>query len=152
VPGLGLMKLLNGAHVPAAPGLVVSAGATLSFTYRVINASGFRVSTISLDDDRIGTISCPLSSLGPGQSMVCTAPAQLAVEGGDVNVATARGRGPDGGSVTATDRAYYTTGALPPAGAPSSALGVLGAALLALGLGASAIGHLPRRRQEGERR
>ncbi len=88
------------------------AGESISYSYLIANIGNVAVDAISLIDDRIGAISCPVSSLAPGGSMTCTASDTISV--GDVaagsvtNTATADGI-PAGGALTpATDTETIT--------------------------------------------
>lgn len=48
-------------------------GETLIYEYDVTNSGNVTISSIVLTDDRIASISCPLTQLAPGQNMICTA-------------------------------------------------------------------------------
>ena len=146
VPGLGLVKLLNGQHAPTAPGLLIPAGDPVTFTFRVVNAGRTRLSAITLVDDRIGTIACPKPSLGPGESMLCTTATQPAVAGPHVNTATATATTTDGDPATAVDQANYNN-TLPVTGVPSRELAGGGAALVGLGAAMLAVGQVGLRRR-----
>jgi hypothetical protein len=65
----------------AAIGLVKSAvphaysapGQTITYSYRVTNTGDVPLHSIMLDDNKLGAITCPRTTLAPGQSMTCTA-------------------------------------------------------------------------------
>ncbi|MCU1659464.1 MAG: hypothetical protein JWO57_4120, partial [Pseudonocardiales bacterium] len=72
-------------------------------------------------DPTAGTVTCPATSLAPGQSMTCTAPAHVitaadVAAGGVHNVATATGAGVEGTTVTSNHG--QATVAVHPAPAP----------------------------------
>jgi uncharacterized repeat protein (TIGR01451 family) len=88
-PGISIVKLVNGVSAPDPPGPSIPPGAPVVFTYVVTNSGDLTLVDVVVVDDRIGTIACPQTTLGPGEAMTCTAPTQIAVEGQYVNVAAA---------------------------------------------------------------
>ena len=58
-------------------------GDIISYEFDVKNTGSVTLSNLSISDDIIATVSCPLSSLSPGQSMICTA--NYTVTQADVN-------------------------------------------------------------------
>jgi hypothetical protein len=150
---IGLVKQINNQVARQTPGLNVPAGAPVTFTYTVSNGGALTVADLTVIDDRLAGVSCPKASLKPEEHMICTAPAQIAVEGTHVNTATATGQplnprgNPTGSPVTATDRAYYTN-TIAVAGSNTGPLAALGGALLAAGLGLTGLSRIrPRRRR-----
>ena len=72
-PALNIAKAVNGAPGDDAPGLSVEAGDTLTFSFVVTNpSSDDTVTGITVKDDRLCPVVCPLRTLGPGASMTCT--------------------------------------------------------------------------------
>ncbi len=150
-PGISLVKYVNGVHVPNPPGLTIPVGNPVVFTYLVTNTGQQTLVDIVLVDDELGTITCPKTTLVPGENMTCTSATQVAVVGPYDNVATVTGQpvdpngDPDGPRLTDTDTGNYTNGDLPDTGADSGTLVQLGGLLLLLGVGFLVFS---RRRQE----
>lgn len=84
------------------------AGDTIAYSFIVTNTGNVTLSTVSITDAKVGTVTCPASSLTAGASMTCTAAAytltQADVDAGAVNnTAFAAGTSPTGKSVSAND-------------------------------------------------
>lgn len=115
VPGIDVEKSTNGldADDPEDPdgelnGPFLLVGDEVTWSYRVTNTGNETVAQIALSDDQLGTISCPSTTLGPGESMDCSEPTGTAVAGLYANVATVRANPVQGGStVTDTDPSHY---------------------------------------------
>jgi len=73
----------------------------------VTNTGNVTLDPVAVDDPKVGTVSCPATSLAPGASTTCTATytlTQADVDSGHfANTATATGTPPVGGDVTAPD-------------------------------------------------
>jgi hypothetical protein len=54
-------------HAYSAP------GQTITYTYRVTDTGHVPLHSIMLDDNKLGPITCPRTTLAPGKSMTCTA-------------------------------------------------------------------------------
>ncbi len=113
LPAISLVKDVDGHHEPTPPGLYIPVGDPVTFTYLLTNIGDSTVASISVVDDVLGTITCPQTSLAPGDTETCTAPGGKAVAGEHQNAATATaqpldstGR-PTGSPVNATDGANY---------------------------------------------
>ena len=63
---IGLVKSAD-PHAYSAP------GQTITYTYRVTNTGDVPLHSIMLDDNKLGAITCPRTTLAPGKSMTCTA-------------------------------------------------------------------------------
>jgi hypothetical protein len=77
-------------------------GETVVYTYIVTNTSAVTLTNVTLSDDKLGTVTLGASTLAPGASTTGTATYTVLAGDADstiVNVATARGRGPDGTEV-----------------------------------------------------
>ena len=98
-----------------------------------------------LVDDQLGTITCPKTTLAPGEAMTCTSPTRPAISGQYQNIATVTGNPPSGPPLTDTDKGHYTNGDLPDTGASTGTIVQVGSVLLALGFGFLLLG---RRRRE----
>jgi uncharacterized repeat protein (TIGR01451 family) len=84
-----------------------SAGDIITYTYRVINSGNVTLTAVGVVDDKIPVppgVSCPETTLAPGQEEICTATyttTQTDVDNGQVtNAATVTGTEPDGTQVT----------------------------------------------------
>ena len=106
-PGISIVKSVNGNDANTAPGPTLNAGSVANFTYLVTNTGSLGLDSVQVTDDRIATVSCPRSSLAPGESMTCVA-TEVATDGQHTNIGTASGNPSDGsGRITATDPANY---------------------------------------------
>jgi hypothetical protein len=108
-PGLDLEKLVNGEDADAAPGVYVTPGSTVTFTYIVKNTGNVDLTNIIVADNVIGII-CKIASLPVGASYTCTKTA-TAIAGQYMNLgkaATYLGDPKAGGIlVQDIDRGYY---------------------------------------------
>jgi hypothetical protein len=105
-PAVSIEKSTNGEDADDAPGPTVTVGSTVNWQYVVTNTGTTSLTSIVVGDDQPGvTVSCPSSSLTPGQSMTCTA-SGLAVQGQYRNVGTVTASsGTD--SVSDSDASHY---------------------------------------------
>ena len=96
---LSLVKTATPSRTPAV------AGTTVTYHYTVTNTGNTTVKNIKVTDmlPGLSAVSCPATTVGPGQSMMCSATyvvTQADVDNSSlVNVATATGTGPDGSDV-----------------------------------------------------
>ena len=78
----------------------------------VTNTGNVTLDPVSVDDPKVGSVTCPVTKLAPGASTTCTATytlTQADVDAGEVvNVATATGTDPTGTDVTAEDTTTTT--------------------------------------------
>jgi hypothetical protein len=105
-PGITLEKRTNGQHYTQAPGAFVALGSTVTWSYLVTNTGDVTLTGVRVTDDRVGAISCPRTTLQPGESMTCTA-AGVATACQYTNTATAVGTPPSGPDVAAQDSSFY---------------------------------------------
>lgn len=106
-PSISLVKSVNGHDANTAPGPTLQQGSTANFTYLVTNTGALALGSVKVTDDRIATVSCPRSSLAPGESMTCTA-SEIVGQGQRTNIGTATGVPSDGSpTVSASDPANY---------------------------------------------
>jgi hypothetical protein len=93
----------------AFPAEYAEPGETITYTYTVANTGNVTLHHVTLTDDRLGTITCPETTLDPGHSTTCQATRVTTtadVDTGHItNAATATGHPPTGRPVTGTDRA-----------------------------------------------
>ena len=90
-----------------------TAGSTIAYTFLVTNTGNTTLTSVNVTDAKVGSVSCPLTTLAPGQSTTCTATytlTQTDVNAGVVNnTATATGTPPSGLTApTATDSTSTT--------------------------------------------
>jgi LPXTG-motif cell wall-anchored protein len=104
-PGITLVKMVNGFDANTAPGVIVAAGTTLTFTFTVTNSGAVALTGVTVTDDKLGPITCPSTTLAVGASMNCTATGPAPAAGQYTNVGTATGTPPSGPPVTSTDNA-----------------------------------------------
>jgi len=78
-------------------------GDVLSYEYDVVNTGNVNITGLSVSDDLIASVSCPVTSLAPGERVTCTADyivTQADIDAGSVtNIASADGT-PSGGTLT----------------------------------------------------
>ena len=114
-PSISLEKLVNGEDADAAPGLLVSVAAPVTFEYRVANTGNLDLTELAVTDDILGVIECPSDTLSVGASMVCTID-DVSVEGPYVNIGSVSTQPIDldgadfGDRIEATDAAHYFGG------------------------------------------
>lgn len=105
-PRIDIKKLTNGVDATTIPGTFVVVGEPVEWTYIVVNRGNVELSDVTVTDDQIGAVSCPQSTLGLRQSMVCTATG-TATPGQYTNTATTIGTAPDGAEVSAEAINHY---------------------------------------------
>ena len=84
-----------------------TAGGTIDYSFIVANTGNVTLHAVGVSDPKVGAVSCPVSTLAPGESTTCTTSytlTQADVDAGVVdNTATASGTPPTGAALTATD-------------------------------------------------
>jgi len=82
-------------------------GSTMVYQFAISNSGNVTLTAVSVADSRVGTVSCPDTTLDPGDTMFCSATytlTQADVDSGQVvNTATASATPPTGAVLTATD-------------------------------------------------
>ena len=73
VPSIDIEKSTNGEDADVAPGPRIRSGREVTWTYNVTNNGTVILNNIIVIDDMLGEITCPSTTLQPGESMVCTA-------------------------------------------------------------------------------
>jgi hypothetical protein len=90
----------------ASPATYAAPGEIISYTYTVTNTGNVTLHRIALTDNRLGPVTCALTTLGPGRSMTCSAArvtTQADVDAGRIaNTADVTGHPPTGPPVTGT--------------------------------------------------
>ena len=113
--------------IPASPSLTLdkqagllagtSAGSALPYTFVVTNTGNVTLASLVVTDPKVGSVSCPVTSLAPGASTTCTASyvlTQADVDAGHVaNLATVSANPPSGNAVNASDTTDTTVTARP---------------------------------------
>ena len=105
-PLISLEKRVNGQDADMPPGPTLLVGSAVSWTYNVTNTGDVALTGIFVTDDQGIAVSCPKTSLQPGESMTCTG-SGTATSGQYGNLGTATGTPPSGPAVTASDPAHY---------------------------------------------
>ena len=92
-PSLSVVKQINSDDAATSPGVVVDLGSTMNITFDVTNTGNVALSTVSVTDDQITAVACPVGVVQPGETIQCTA-SHPAPAAGVVhhNTATATGR------------------------------------------------------------
>ena len=90
----------------------VDAGDTIAYSFLVTNTGAVTVSGVTVNDPKVGAVSCPTTTLNPAGSTTCTKTytiTQADVNSGSVdNTATASGTNPSGGTVTSNTSSTNT--------------------------------------------
>jgi hypothetical protein len=105
-PAIRVQKLTNGTVADLPPGPSIPVGGRVDWTYVVTNTGNVRLTDITLTDSAGALVSCPGTSLDPGDSMTCEAHG-IAVACQYTNTATASGLPPQGDRVTGTSTSHY---------------------------------------------
>ncbi len=105
-PGIRIVKLTNGQDANTAPGPQIPAGSPVVWTYQVTNTGNVALSNVAVADDKGVAVSCPKTTLQPGEMMSCTG-SGTAQACQYENLGTATGRAPNGQTVTSTDPSHY---------------------------------------------
>ncbi len=104
---LVLVKSTNGQDANVAPGPVVVVGSAVTWTYEVTNAGGRDLENVAITDDQGVIVTCPATTLGAGESMICTGNG-VAVAGQYTNLGTVNATGVGGGgAASASDPSHY---------------------------------------------
>ena len=115
LPRLSLTKYINGVDANSAPGPIVKVGSPVNWTYAVTNTGNVKLTGVTVTDDQGVTVTCPKTTLNPGDSMTCTA-GGTARAGQYTNIGKVIGTPPgELPRVSATDPANYFGDGTPPA-------------------------------------
>ncbi len=104
--GIKIKKYTNGADADAAPGPTIPVGGAVHWTYVVTNPGQVALNNVHVTDNRGVAVSCPKTSLQPGEAMTCTGNG-TATAGQYENIGTAVGTPPSGPNVTDSDPSHY---------------------------------------------
>jgi len=108
---VSLEKATEGVDGDVPPGPTLLVGDPVTWTYVVTNTGSEILSNVVVVDDQGVAVTCPATTLGPGESMTCTASGTV-VAGQYANLGTVTADLPVRGSVAAADPSHYF-GALP---------------------------------------
>ncbi|HWM91298.1 MAG TPA: Vps62-related protein [Thermoanaerobaculia bacterium] len=100
--------LVNGSAAGTAPGLFRKMGENVSWSYQVRNAGNVPLTGVGVTSSLNLAVSCPATTLTPGQSITCTSAVVPAAQGHHENRGTASGLSACGAKVEASDSAHYT--------------------------------------------
>lgn len=103
---ISIEKKTNGVDADTPPGPEVPVESMVSWTYVLTNTGDVRLANVVVSDNRGVVVTCPKTTLEPGESMTCTA-SGIAVQGQYSNIGTAFGTPPSGDSVSASDPSHY---------------------------------------------
>jgi hypothetical protein len=106
VAQISLLKTTNFQDANSPPGPAVAIGETVTWEYHVSNIGGLVLNDIVVTDDQGVAVTCPLTTLSPGETMAC-AGSELAVPGQYMNTGYVQATGEDGTVVEASDISHY---------------------------------------------
>ncbi len=93
-------------------------GDTISYNYEVTNTGNVSITGLSVTDDKIATVTCPVTSLAPGASTTCTATytvTQADLDAGSVTNNADADATPSGGTLTPAEASETVNGTQSPA-------------------------------------
>ena len=105
-PSIEIEKATNGTDADAPPGPAVPIGDPVNWTYAVTNTGNDTLSSLVVTDNQGVAVTCPGTTLGPGDSMVCTARG-VAAAGPYANIGSVTGVDPFGTRVNDSDPSHY---------------------------------------------
>jgi hypothetical protein len=106
-PKIAIKTAVNGQDADTAPGPTITAGSAVSWTYAVTNTGDINLTEVKVTDSKGVAVSCPKTSLRPGESMTCTA-SGTAVSGNYENIGSVAAKSPCDETVQASDPSHYT--------------------------------------------
>ncbi|UOQ59814.1 carboxypeptidase regulatory-like domain-containing protein [Leucobacter rhizosphaerae] len=147
--GISLVKRTNGVEVDEAPGVQLTVGDAVEWSYEVTNTGSTTLRNVQLVDDQEGVIAPPEGfdgTLAPGESVTFIATG-IATSGQYHNVAVVTAATPAGGNVSADDESWYHAEARPGLSITGGAAPWLAGAIGLLLVGGGAALWLMRRRR-----
>ncbi|MFL6236252.1 MAG: hypothetical protein ACJ76N_24180 [Thermoanaerobaculia bacterium] len=105
-PAVTLQLGVNGQTAPTAPGPTIPVGSTVAWSYLVTNTGNVPLTAVRISDGHLTSVTCPLTSLQPGEQMTCAA-VSTAAEGQFDDTASVTVTPPCGDPVTAQDSGHY---------------------------------------------
>ncbi|HEV2853914.1 MAG TPA: hypothetical protein VHC97_14025 [Thermoanaerobaculia bacterium] len=97
---------VNGDDADTVPGPQIQKGSPLQWAYVVTNNGDVNLAEIQVADEKGLALSCPKTSLRPGEAMTCTA-SGTAVAGPYASAGAATGKPPCGPAVSDSDPVHY---------------------------------------------
>jgi hypothetical protein len=104
-PAVTIEKSTNGVDADDPPGPFVPTGQPVNWTYEITNTGNVPLSSVAVTDDRGVTVTCPVTTLQPGESTTCTATG-TATAGQYANTGKVTASS-TAGPVTANDPSHY---------------------------------------------
>jgi hypothetical protein len=104
--GIALEKRTNGEDADQPPGPGIPVGGPVTWTFIVTNTGDVTLADVAVFDDRDAAVSCPKTTLQPGETMTCTASGK-AMAGQYSNVGAVTAKPPCGEPVRAEDLSHY---------------------------------------------
>ncbi|NND59514.1 MAG: hypothetical protein HKN49_04525 [Gammaproteobacteria bacterium] len=110
-PAIDIEKSTNGQDADTPTGPYITPGSAVTWSYAVTNIGNVELTDVMVIDDQGVTVTCPLDTLSPGQTMTCIGNG-TAVAGQYANNSSVTGNPPVGDPVSDEDPSHYF-GALP---------------------------------------
>lgn len=105
-PSISISKSTNGDRADTVPGIEVLVGESVTWSYVVENNGDVTMENIVVTDDQEGVITCPETTLAPGEIMECTF-SGIAIEGQYTNVGSVTANDPTGAQYDDSDTSNY---------------------------------------------
>lgn len=109
LPGLGFELSVNGQGADVPPGPTITVGTPVTWLFAVTNTGNVALSNVAASDSKGAAVSCPKTTLQPGEAMSCYA-FGTAAEGPFSNLGTVAATPACGLPVAATDPSNYVGG------------------------------------------
>src|SRR5262249_29737959 len=106
-PSVDIEKATNGADADNPPGPFIAIGGPAPWSYVVTNTRNTTLSQVAVTDNQGVAITCPGTSIAPGQQLTCTA-SGVALGLSYANVGTVNAVDSYGTAVTDSDPSHYT--------------------------------------------
>ena len=110
-PAIDIEKATNGHDADVAPGPSILVGDPVLWTYVITNTGDVALDNVSVSDDQGVVVSCPDTSLAPGQSMTCTGNGSATLgqyqNVGSVTATSAGSASCPGSAVSGDDPSHY---------------------------------------------
>jgi uncharacterized repeat protein (TIGR01451 family) len=103
---IDIEKFTNGDDADTSPGVGITPGDPVTWTYEVTNLGSDPLTEVVVTDDQGVAVTCPQTTLAAGESMTCTANG-IAIAGQYANVGTVEGTLPSEAIVSAADPSHY---------------------------------------------
>ena len=93
---------------------ITDAGDTIQYTFEVENSGDVTIDGLAINDPKIAAVTCPVTTLAPGESTTCAADAVYVITVEDAsagsadNTANATGTSPTGAEITSNDSSTET--------------------------------------------